>query len=182
MSIQVLLLTLLLSFAAGPADTEKPATIPDGLVFNCSVHGELSSDRSKVGDPVDLEVASNVNDGTGKLLLPARTRLTGTVTMVRKRTKDEKPALAIRLTEAHWKSGSATLNGVFGGDVMVKEHIEGMTGTHMTTHRGGDTATSEGIEQVEGYADEDPTLGTILHAKHDIRLTSKNVVSIRTIP
>ena len=134
-----------------------------------------------MGDPVELETVEDVRDGLGKTVLPAKARLTGTVTMVQKRTNNDKPGIAIRLTEAHWKEGSASMNGVFGGGVMAKQHVEAMTGTSMTTHRGGDTFTAEGFEQAEGYADADAKLGSILYAKHDINLTSKNVVSIRTI-
>lgn len=175
-------LVLLAVFQVGNAPSAKPATIPDGLIFNCWVKSRLSSDKSKVGDPVEVEVKEEVRDVAGNLVLPAKARLTGTVTMVRKRTKSDKPAMAIRLTEAHWKDGSATLNGVFGGDVMVAEHFEGMTGTSMTTHRGGDTFASEGIDQAEGYTDPDEKLGAILYAKHEIKLGEKNIVSIRTMP
>jgi hypothetical protein len=65
---------------------------------------------------------------------------------------------------------------------MVKEHIEGMTGTSMTTHRGGDTFASEGFQQAEGYTNPDDKLGAILYAKHDIKLSDKNVVAILTVP
>lgn len=181
MFVHWLLLALLMPLqAANPAD--KPATIPDGLLFNCWIRRDLSTTKSKVGDPVELEVVNDVTDAAGKLVLPARAKLTGTVTMVQKRSGNEQPGLAIRVTEAHWKDGSAILNGVFGGDVMLREHLEGMTGTNMTTHRGGDTFSTEGFEQVEGFADSDDRLGAILHARHDIKLGPRNVVSIRTLP
>jgi hypothetical protein len=178
----ILALALAMFFQAAAPPAEKTATIPDGLLFNCWVRSNLSSEKSKVGDPVELLLADDLKDGSGNLIMPAKTRLTGTVTMAQKRSKNDKPALAIRLTQAQWKNGSAALNGVFGGDVMVKEHFEGMTGTHMTTHRGGDTFAAEGIEQAEGYTSPDDKLGAILYAKHDIKLTERNIVAILTIP
>ena len=182
MSVRALIVTAVLALQMLSAQTDKPVVVPDGLLFNCWVRSDLSSTKSKVGDPVVLETVDAVKDLSGKPFMPARTKLTGTVTMVERKSKDGKPSLAIRLTDASWKDGSAKLNGVFGGEVMAKDSMEGMTGTSMTTHRGGDSFRVEGFEQAEGYTDQDEKLGAVLRAKHDIKLRSNNVVSIRTLP
>jgi len=175
-------LTLFQSGATSPA-TGQATVLQAGISFNCLVKSNLSSKNSKVGDPVEVETLGDINDGSGKPLMPRGARLSGTVTMVQKRSGD-KAALAIRLTDAKWKNGSATLNAVFGGDVMVRDGTYQADTNHLTSRNGGgsDPASMGGLAQVEGYGVPDPKLGTILYAKHDITLNSRYVVAIVTMP
>src|SRR5690349_15470984 len=141
MVLHLLAFVLMFSFQTAPAASPNAnsATLPEGLTFNCWVHGNLSSNKSKVGDPVELEVVEDVKDAAGSVILPGKARLTGTVTLAEKKSKD-KAGLAIRLTKAEWKNGSALMNGVFGGEVMVKSSMLQMSssGSHMTSKVGAD--------------------------------------------
>ena len=186
MSVYVAMLAAVLmlfqSGASAPA-ADKPNVLPAGISFNCMVRSNLSSKSSKVGDAVEVETVGDVNDGSGNPLMPKGARLTGTVTMVQKKSKDDKAGLSIRLTDAKWKNGSATLNAVFGGDVMVRDGTYQADNNHLTSRNGGgsDPSSMGGLAQVEGYAVPDPKLGTILYAKHDITLNQRYVVAIATV-
>jgi hypothetical protein len=87
----------------------------------------LSSKKSKVGDPVKLEVAVDVHQHGGGVILPRHATLTGHVTKVVKYEKNKQAAMLSFVVErAEWKDHSATLDApVYGADVLATDSRRG---------------------------------------------------------
>ncbi|HEX3154048.1 MAG TPA: hypothetical protein VHV32_05450 [Candidatus Angelobacter sp.] len=117
--------------AAGqPVSIQK---IPEDLRIPAILKVTLSSKRSKVGDLVKLEVAADVHDSSGAIVIPRHTRLTGRVTSVVRYEKKKQPAmLSFTVERAEWKDHSAALDApVYGADLFATdsdrgEVVEGM--------------------------------------------------------
>lgn len=103
--------------AAQPASVEK---LPMGLQIPATLEVTLSSKKSKVGDPVKLEVAADVHDQSGAVVLPRHAVLTGHVTQVARYKKNEQAAmLSFVVDRAEWQGHSAALDApVYGADVL----------------------------------------------------------------
>jgi hypothetical protein len=87
----------------------------------------LSSKKSKVGDPVKLEVATDVHDPSGAVVIPRHARLTGRVTSVVRYEKKKQPAmLSFTVEHAEWKDHSVALDApVYGADILATDSNRG---------------------------------------------------------
>jgi hypothetical protein len=83
----------------------------------------LSSKKSKVGDPVKLEVAGDVQGPNGAVVIPRHARLIGRVTQVVRYEKKTQPAmLSFTVERAEWKDHSVALDApVYGLDIMATD-------------------------------------------------------------
>lgn len=106
--------------SAASAQATSAEKLPMGLQIPATLKVTLSSKKSKVGDPVKLEVAADVHDQSGAVVLPRHAMLTGHVTQVARYHKDQQAAmLSFVVDRAEWKDHSAALDApVFGADVL----------------------------------------------------------------
>jgi len=107
--------------AAGqPASTEK---LTSELRIPAILKVTLSSKKSKVGDPVKLEVAGDVQGPNGAVVIPRHARLIGRVTQVVRYEKKTQPAmLSFTVERAEWKDHSVALDApVYGLDIMATD-------------------------------------------------------------
>lgn len=100
--------------------------LPMGLQIPATLKVTLTSKKSKVGDPVKLEVAEDVHDQSGAVVLPRHAMLMGHVTQVSRYQKDKKAAmLSFVVDRAEWKGHSASLDApVYGADVLKTDLMQ----------------------------------------------------------
>jgi hypothetical protein len=118
---------------------------------------DLSTKYSKVGDPVEIEATKDARRLYYEAIFVDYTRLFGTVTMVRRASKTQPAALAIRITEARSKKGSIPLNGILGNPVIVKHTNLWLP----DSAKGGDHFSFNGVQP-------DPDVGSALISKKDL--------------
>ena len=108
------------SAAGQPPSTEK---LTSELRIPAILKVTLSSKKSKVGDPVKLEVAGDVQGPNGAVVIPRHARLIGRVTQVVRYEKKTQPAmLSFTVERAEWKDHSVALDApVYGLDVMATD-------------------------------------------------------------
>ncbi|HEY1525264.1 MAG TPA: hypothetical protein VGH51_03415 [Candidatus Angelobacter sp.] len=127
-------LSSLISSVSGPAQ-QNPAAgqvistqkLPNALRIPAILKVTLSSKKSKVGDLVKLEVAADVHDPSGAVVIPRHSRLTGRVTSVVRYEKKKQPAmLSFTVERAEWKDHSAALDApVYGADILATDSSSG---------------------------------------------------------
>lgn len=100
--------------------------LPMGLQIPATLKVTLTSKKSKVGDPVKLEVAEDVHDQSGAVVLPRHAMLMGHVTQVNRYQKDKQAAmLSFVVDRAEWKGHSASLDApVYGADVLKTDLMQ----------------------------------------------------------
>jgi hypothetical protein len=161
-------------FASLPQEPKAAAAepFPAGVHFFTLLKTDLSSKYSKVGDPVELEVDHAFSiDASHPLGMDVcigdHTRLLGTVTMVRSSGKGERASVAMRIVEARSKSGSRSLDGFLGTNMLVKR-----------------TEALRGLDEwspLHGFSlKKDPTFGTMLLSKQNFFLV-KNQTRLEII-
>jgi hypothetical protein len=104
--------------SGGAVSAEK---LPSDLRIPAVLKVTLSSKKSKVGDPVKLEVAADVHDAQGAVVIPRHAKLTGRVTRVVRFEKNKQWAMLSFLVErAEWNDHTAVLDApVYGADVLA---------------------------------------------------------------
>jgi hypothetical protein len=124
---------------SGPAG----AALPTGLRIPAILRTSISSNKSKVGDPVRLEVIADVHDKTGNVVIHRHTNLFGKVTYAMPYERNKQPAsLSFAADRGEWKHQSFALDAaIFGVDASASdspkaETVEGMA---MATLRGSDS-------------------------------------------
>jgi hypothetical protein len=127
-------LSILIFSVPSPAQ-QKPATgqvistqtLPNDLRIPAILKVTLSSKKSKVGDLVNLEVAADVHDPSGAVVIPRHSRLTGRVTSAVRYEKKKQPAmLSFTVERAEWKGHSAPLDApVYGADILATDSNSG---------------------------------------------------------
>ena len=127
------------SQSSGPAE----AHLPSGLRIPAILKTSLSSNKSKVGDPVRLEVMVDVHDQAGNVVIPRHANLFGKVTYVAPYKKKKQPAgLSFAVDRGEWKHQSVTLDAaIFGMDATASDSpkAETVEGIPMATLRSSDT-------------------------------------------
>lgn len=119
---RIFMLTLVLFFAVALAAQQTEVPIPDGLVIPVEIKKTLNPKKVQVGDPVMLEVTSDVKGPDGEVLIPKRAKATGRVTAVQARSKEQKvSALSFVVEAVTWKTGSAKLKAFIAGNVRPPE-------------------------------------------------------------
>jgi len=105
-------------------NTSKLST---GLRIPAILKSHLASNRSKIGDPVQLEVIVDIHDKGGNVVIPRHSKLTGRVAGVAQYKKQQQPAmLSFLINRAEWKDHTAILDApVFGTDVFATDSTKG---------------------------------------------------------
>ena len=161
-----------------PSVDEK---LPHGLRIPAVLDTSLSSHKSKVGDPVRLEVVADVHDRAGNVVLPRHAKLTGHVTYVTRYQKNKQPAaLSFFVDRAEWKGHSAILDApVFGINVTLtdSQKAEGVEGIAMATLRHTDT-----LNLISRVRTDDFRLAGNIQASHDNVLPGGVVMQFVLVP
>ncbi len=69
--------------AAAPAPAPVPKSLSSGTTFSAATDAEIRSQKNKVGDEVTATVASDVKDGSGRVVIPAGSKVTLRVTALK---------------------------------------------------------------------------------------------------
>jgi hypothetical protein len=110
--------------------SQPPAEkLPGELRIPAILKTTLSTKKSKVGDPVKLEVSADVRDAHGVVLIPRHARLTGRVTKaIRYKKNDQAAMLSFVVERAEWRDRSAILDApVYGAEVLETDLRQGET-------------------------------------------------------
>jgi len=167
--------------AAGqPVSTEK---LTSELRIPAILKVTLSSKKSRVGDPVSLEVAADVQGSSGVVVIPRHARLTGRVTqVVRYQKKTQAAMLSFTVERAQWKDHSVALDApVYGLDVLATDSnkIE-MAGTFRAATLGIDNP----IDIMSTETQEDTRVGSVgsgyAHAIRDNKIQNRVMQLMRT--
>ena len=112
---------------SSPVQATSESKFPSDIRIPAILKVTLSSKKSKVGDPVKLEVAVDVHQQSGEVILPRHATLTGHVTKVVRYEKNKQAAMLSFVVErAEWKGQSATLDApVYGADVLATDSRRG---------------------------------------------------------
>jgi hypothetical protein len=166
-------LSMLISSVSGPAQQDAAAgqvistqKLPNDLRIPAILKVTLSSKKSKVGDLVKLEVAADVRDPGGAVVIPRHAWLTGRVTSVVRYEKKKQPAmLSFNVERAEWKDHSAALDApVYGADILATdsssgEEIDGIRAATLGVERSLNIVNTEiqadtrvGVVGASGYA------------------------------
>jgi hypothetical protein len=100
--------------------------LPSDLRIPAVLKVTLSTKKSKVGDPVKLEVATDVHDGQGSVVIPRHAKLMGHVTRVVRFEKNKQWAmLSFLVDRAEWKDHTAVLDApVYGADALATDALQ----------------------------------------------------------
>lgn len=104
---------VLLALALLQSSTAAPSSSAASSQAGVSIYAELKkavSSNTKPGHDVQLVVVDDVQGTNGSVLIPKGAKLTGKITVARKRKKDEPAALSFVVNKAEWKDGSLPLN------------------------------------------------------------------------
>src|SRR5690606_6879136 len=66
-----------------PAPAPAARTLPSGTEVNATVSSEISSNTHKQGQTIQASVASDVRDGSGRVVIPAGSTVNLTITSIR---------------------------------------------------------------------------------------------------
>jgi len=169
------------SSAAGqPVSTEK---LTSELRIPAILKVTLSSKKSRVGDPVSLEVAADVQGPGGAVVIPRHARLTGRVTqVVRYQKKTQAAMLSFTVERAQWKDRSVALDApVYGLDVLATDSnkIE-MAATFRVATLGIDNP----VDIMSTEIQEDTRVGSVgsgyAHAIRDNKIQNRVMQLMRT--
>ena len=118
------------------------AQLPKGLRIPAILRTSISSNKSKVGDPVRLEVIADVHDKAGNVVIHRHADLFGKVTSAVPYERKMRPAsLSFVVDRGEWKHQAFTLDAaIFGiyaeaSDAPKGEKVEGIA---MATLRNSD--------------------------------------------
>jgi hypothetical protein len=68
---------------AAPAPAPAPAALAAGTTFSAATDAEVRSHKNKVGDEIQATVASDVKDASGRVVIPAGSKVTLQVTAIK---------------------------------------------------------------------------------------------------
>lgn len=107
--IAAILLAFALLQSAPAAASSADASSGGGISIYAELKKTISS-STKPGHDVQLIVVDDVQSSNGSVLIPKGAKLTGKVTVARKRKKDIPAALAFVVDKAEWNNGGMPLN------------------------------------------------------------------------
>jgi hypothetical protein len=113
-TIVILTALMLLAGVAGAQQAPAAATpgVPDGTLFVVELKSKLDTKKSKVGDPVTLEVVQDAKSPDGKVVVPKKSKLMGQVTHSDASTKESPDAkLSVLITSANVKGQTLAMTG-----------------------------------------------------------------------
>jgi len=139
-----------------------------GLRIPAILNSHLASNKSKIGDPVQLEVVVDIHDKSGAVVIPRHSKLTGRVTGVSRYEKKQQPAmLSFVIDRAEWKNHTAVLDApVFGTDVFATDSKNGemVEGIRVATLRHSDSLNLVNMTMMYDFR----IPGNVPQALHDI--------------
>jgi hypothetical protein len=108
---------------SGPAG----AALPTGLRIPAILRTSISSNKSRVGDPVRLEVVADVHDKTGNVVIHRHANLFGKVTYAVPYERNKQPAsLSFAADRGEWKHQSFALDAaIFGVYALASDSPKG---------------------------------------------------------
>jgi hypothetical protein len=166
----------------GQSSPSVDQKLPHGLRIPAVLDTSLSSEKSKVGDPVRLEVVADLHDKDGKVVLPRHSKLIGRVTYVARYEKNKQPAmLSFFVDRAEWKGHSGMLDApVFGINLAVtdSQKAEAVEGIGMATLRHTDTLNLISRVRMDDFA----LIGNGPHVSHDNVLPGGVVMQFVLVP
>lgn len=113
--------------AASPAPAAAPApsaSLPAGATFSAATDAEIRSHKNKVGDEVTATIANDVKDASGRVVIPAGSKLTLTVTAIKESENkgDSTGTLTVKPTALSINGASQPLAATISG---VKTSLQG---------------------------------------------------------
>jgi hypothetical protein len=145
-----------------PAPAPAPAGLAAGTTLAVTTDAEVRSNKNKVGDEVTATVANDVKDASGKVVIPAGSKVTLQVTAIKPSDSKSDTTGTLTLKPVSVAIGgesqpfSATISG-------VRTKLEGRgTGTNEIAKVGAGTAAGAVIGRVLGGSSKGAVIGGII--------------------
>jgi hypothetical protein len=152
--------------ASAPAPTPAPAPAPAGLSagtsLSLSTDAEIRSNKNKVGDEVLATVASDVTDASGRVVIPAGSKVTLQVTAIKPSDSksDTTGTLTLKPVAVAVGGNSQPITASISG---VRTKLEGRgTGTNEIAKVGAGTAAGAIVGRVLGGSSKGAIIGGII--------------------
>jgi hypothetical protein len=88
---------------------QQPSSVASDSIY-AEVQKQISSNRSHVGDVVEMIVLEETHVSSVAVAIPAGAKLSGRILTARKRSADSPAMVSVSMEEATWKAGHVTLN------------------------------------------------------------------------
>jgi len=151
--------------AAQPAPTPAPAAsagLAAGTSFTATTDAEIRSNKNKVGDEVTASVANDVKDASGRVVVPAGSKVTLQVTAIHESENkgDTTGTLTLKPTAISINGGSQPLPASISG---VKTQLQGRgTGAGDVAKVGAGTAAGAIVGRVLGGSTKGAIIGGVI--------------------
>jgi hypothetical protein len=157
--------------AAQPAPTPAPAPSPSasasaalaaGTSFTATTDAEIRSNKNKVGDEVTASVANDVKDASGRVVIPAGSKVTLQVTAIHEseNKSDSTGTLTLKPTSIAINGASQPLPASISG---VKTQLQGRgTGAGDVAKVGAGTAAGAIVGRVLGGSTKGAIIGGVI--------------------
>jgi hypothetical protein len=155
--------------AAQPAPTPAPApaasasaSLAAGTSFTATTDAEIRSNKNKVGDEVTASVVSDVKDASGRVVIPAGSKVTMQVTAIHEseNKSDSTGTLTLKPTSIAINGASQPLPASISG---VKTQLQGRgTGAGDVAKVGAGTAAGAIVGRVLGGSTKGAIIGGVI--------------------
>jgi hypothetical protein len=157
--------------AAQPAPTPAPAPSPSasasaalaaGTSFTATTDAEIRSNKNKVGDEVTASIANDVKDASGRVVIPAGSKVTLQVTAIHEseNKSDSTGTLTLKPTSIAINGASQPLPASISG---VKTQLQGRgTGAGDVAKVGAGTAAGAIVGRVLGGSTKGAIIGGVI--------------------
>jgi hypothetical protein len=110
--------------APAPAPAPTPSALAAGTTFSASTDAEIRSNKNKVGDEILATVGSDVKDASGRVVIPAGSKVTLQVTAIKESENkgDTTGTLTLKPTAISMNGASQPLPASISG---VKTELQG---------------------------------------------------------
>jgi len=148
--------------APAPAPTATPTRLAAGATFSAATDAEIRSHKNKVGDQVTATVASDVKDASGRVVIPAGSQVTLTVTAIKESENkgDSTGTLTVKPTAVSINGASQPIAASISG---VKTTLQGRkTGAGDIAKVGVGTGAGAVLGRVIGGSTKGAIIGGII--------------------
>jgi len=145
-----------------PAAAPASAALAAGTSFTATTDAEVRSNKNKVGDEVTASVANDVKDATGRVVIPAGSKVTLQVTAIHEseNKSDTTGTLTLKPTSISINGASQPLPASISG---VKSQLQGRgTGAGDVAKVGAGTAAGAIVGRVLGGSTKGAIIGGVI--------------------
>jgi hypothetical protein len=148
--------------APEPAPAPMPLSLAAGTVMATTINGEISSKVNKAGETVTATVASDVKDGTGRVVIPAGATVTLTITEIRESENKGDKTGKLTLTPSEVAFGGQTYGINAAAQALDRHLVDRKTNAGDIAKVGVGTAAGAVVGRVIGGNTKGAVIGGLI--------------------